>query len=225
MNSIVRKSLTILPLGILVLIAGCERPSPETVQRGYRGLGMVELYHPDNMVALQNANRLPEVSPKQDPTGQLASQVYQNVQVLKDVDAGEFIRLMTDLTNWVSPQQGCAYCHAEGEDLASDKLYTKVVARRMIEMTRRINGDWQKHVACLLQPPLFSIIEALDRVENAPRCFSQSAHIGLQSPGIAARMLLSAVRPAGVIRAKTQPRKSCSTQALFLRDMFLTTVI
>jgi photosynthetic reaction center cytochrome c subunit len=67
--------------------------------------------------------------------------------VLKDVDAGEFIRLMTDITNWVSPQQGCAYCHAEGEDLSSDKLYTKVISRRMIEMTRHINGAWQKHVA------------------------------------------------------------------------------
>jgi photosynthetic reaction center cytochrome c subunit len=74
-------------------------------------------------------------------------QVYQNVQVLKDVDAGEFIRLMTEITEWVSPQQGCAYCHKEGEDLASDSLYTKVVARRMIEMTRHINANWKHHVA------------------------------------------------------------------------------
>ena len=136
-------------IGLIVFflaIGTLQRPPVESIQRGYRGLGMVELYHPATLLAEENANRIPEASPKQDPTGQLASQVYSNVQVLKDVDAGEFIRLMTDITAWVSPQQGCGYCHAEGEDLGSDKLYTKVVSRRMIEMTRHINADWQKHV-------------------------------------------------------------------------------
>ena len=54
---------------------------------------------------------------------------------------------MTAITAWVAPVQGCAYCHADGEDLSSDKLYTKVVARRMLQMTRHINGDWKQHVA------------------------------------------------------------------------------
>ena len=53
---------------------------------------------------------------------------------------------MTAMTNWVSPQQGCAYCH-NNENLASDELYTKVVARRMIQMVRHINADWKQHVA------------------------------------------------------------------------------
>ena len=70
----------------------------------------------------------------------------QNVQVLGDVDADEFTRLMSAITEWVSPEQGCAYCHAEGEELSSDSLYTKVVARRMLQMTQHINADWQPHV-------------------------------------------------------------------------------
>ena len=35
---------------------------------------------------------------------------------------------MAAITAWVSPKEGCNYCH-EGADLASDAKYTKVVAR------------------------------------------------------------------------------------------------
>jgi photosynthetic reaction center cytochrome c subunit len=52
---------------------------------------------------------------------------------------------MAAITEWVAPEQGCAYCHNE-ENLADDSLYTKVVARRMIQMTRHVNGDWASHV-------------------------------------------------------------------------------
>jgi photosynthetic reaction center cytochrome c subunit len=45
----------------------------------------------------------------------------------------------------VAPDKGCAYCH-EGSDLASDGLYTKIVSRRMIEMTRHLNSEWASHV-------------------------------------------------------------------------------
>ena len=82
-----------------------------------------------------------------DPDGAPASEVYQNVQVLGDLNENEFIRVMSAMTEWVSPEQGCTYCHAEGEELSSDSLYTKVVARRMLQMTRDINVDWQPHVA------------------------------------------------------------------------------
>ena len=69
------------------------------------------------------------------------------MQVLGDLSAGEFTRLMVAITSWVSPEQGCTYCHKEGEALSSDALYTKVVARRMLQMTRTINADWKSHVA------------------------------------------------------------------------------
>jgi photosynthetic reaction center cytochrome c subunit len=71
--------------------------------------------------------------------------VYQNVKVLGNVDANEFLRLMAAITNWVSPQQGCTYCHSQ-ENLAYDTSYAKIVARRMLQMTEHINKDWQNHV-------------------------------------------------------------------------------
>ena len=54
---------------------------------------------------------------------------------------------MMAMTEWVAPEQSCAYCHGEEGDFAGDDLYTKVVARRMIEMTRNINETWADHVA------------------------------------------------------------------------------
>jgi photosynthetic reaction center cytochrome c subunit len=87
------------------------------------------------------------VQPAADPAGEKSSAAYENVKVLGDVDAAEFLRIMTAITEWVSPEQGCTYCHAEGESLASDALYTKVVARRMLEMTLKINAGWKPHVA------------------------------------------------------------------------------
>jgi photosynthetic reaction center cytochrome c subunit len=54
---------------------------------------------------------------------------------------------MASMTAWVAPQQGCTYCHKAGEDFSVDALYTKIVARRMLQMTRHINADWKVHVA------------------------------------------------------------------------------
>ena len=75
-----------------------------------------------------------------------ASDVYKNVQVLGDLSVGEFTRHMAAITAWVAPQEGCNYCH-NPENLADDSKYTKVVARRMIQMTQHINADWKPHVA------------------------------------------------------------------------------
>jgi photosynthetic reaction center cytochrome c subunit len=56
------------------------------------------------------------------------------------------IRLMLAITQWVAPpDQSCNYCHTS--DMASDARYTKVVARRMLEMVRHVNADWKTHVA------------------------------------------------------------------------------
>ena len=68
------------------------------------------------------------------------------MQVLGDLSIGEFTRLMASITEWVAPKEGCAYCH-DLQNLGEDKKYTKVVARRMIQMTQHINADWKPHVA------------------------------------------------------------------------------
>jgi len=53
---------------------------------------------------------------------------------------------MVAMTQWVAPpEQSCNYCH--GADMSSDERYTKVVARRMLQMVRHINSDWKDHVA------------------------------------------------------------------------------
>jgi photosynthetic reaction center cytochrome c subunit len=72
--------------------------------------------------------------------------VYQNVQVLGDLSVAEFSRTMASITAWVSPEQGCVYCH-NAQNFASDEVYTKVVARKMLQMTRKINTDYTQHVA------------------------------------------------------------------------------
>lgn len=144
--------LLTLVVGIFLTIAmlfssGWERPPIESVQRGFRGTGMVELFYPPALIKQAAANQLPDVSPpiEAPPGSPLARDVYKNVPVLGHLDAANFTRLMVAMTSWVAPTEGCNYCH-EGGDLASDKLYTKVVSRRMLQMTQHINADWKTHV-------------------------------------------------------------------------------
>ncbi len=137
-----------VPLTLAVLMlgtAGCEVPPADSDQTGYRGLGMVEV---DNRWAMQrkvDAVRVPAAQPPVPAGTPPASSIYANVQVLGDVGVAEFTRLMIAMTEWVSPDEGCNYCHVPG-NLASDDIYTKVVSRRMIEMTLHINENWTDHV-------------------------------------------------------------------------------
>jgi photosynthetic reaction center cytochrome c subunit len=138
--------LLIIAAGVFMFFGPFQLPIVETVQRGYRGLGMAQVVYLPGLENEAAMNRVPEPIEPVEPSGTPSSEVYENVQVLGDVDADEFNRLMSAITEWVSPEQGCTYCHAEGEELSSDSLYTKVVARRMIQMTRHINAEWEKHV-------------------------------------------------------------------------------
>lgn len=145
MNAVIRSS-AILGLLAAALLSGCERPPVDTVQRGYRGVQMVHVSNPRIAAQKMEINAIPDVVPAAEPGSPNVKTVYKNVQVLGDLSVNEFTRLMIAMSAWVSPQQGCAYCHA-GADFAADTLYTKVVARRMLQMTKHINTDWQQHVA------------------------------------------------------------------------------
>ena len=123
-----------------------SRPPVQSVQEGYRGLGMVETRDLRQYLANPSIDKLPAPIPEASADGPRAGELYQNLKVLNDVSNAEFLRLMTAITAWVSPQEGCNYCHVPG-NLASDDKYTKVVARRMIEMNRDINQNWKDHVA------------------------------------------------------------------------------
>ncbi len=125
--------------------AGWDLPPVETAQIGYRGTGMYISKDKEDTAALVAASVVPPSPYEADPTGARAKDVYQNVQILGDLSEDQFNHFMASITEWVSPEQGCNYCH-NPENLASDEVYTKVVARRMIQMNQAINVDWQKHV-------------------------------------------------------------------------------
>jgi photosynthetic reaction center cytochrome c subunit len=131
----------------VVLIQNWERPPVIGIQHGFRGTAMDVLYNPRTLSALAAANKLPDPVDKVDPSGTPSglSKDYQNIKVLKSVDSNEFLRDMSAITEWVSPQQSCNYCHNQ-DNLADDSLYTKVVARRMIQMVQYINSHWKSHV-------------------------------------------------------------------------------
>ena len=131
---------------LLALLAGCERPQIASVQRGYRGTGKEQLYNPRLQAQQAALNTVPPAQPAAAQDGPRASQIFKNVKVLGDQSVGEFTRTMAAMTQWVAPAQGCVYCH-NPQDLADDSLYTKVVARRMLEMTRNVNANWTRHVA------------------------------------------------------------------------------
>jgi photosynthetic reaction center cytochrome c subunit len=140
-----KSSLVIASLLGLALLAGCERPPVQSTQNGPRGTGMVQIDNPRIDAALKAAQlAVPELPPPGGNDGPKAKDVYQNVKVLGDLSVGEFTRHMVAITAWVAPEQGCTYCHVA--NLADDSLYTKVVARRMIEMNRHLNVDWAQHV-------------------------------------------------------------------------------
>ena len=142
----IRCLLTLTSLTAAVFLAGCERPPMESKQGGYRGTAMAQIIDP-RIDATKAANNVVPVSAAPAPEGgPLASSVYQNIQVLTDLNVAQFTRVMLAMTQWVAPpDQSCNYCH--GANMASDARYTKVVSRRMLQMVRHINSDWKSHVA------------------------------------------------------------------------------
>lgn len=150
---------------MLAIFIGATYHKTQWVQRGNPGLGMELIDTDEHLAAKEKANRLPYAFPPASTDGPRAVDAYKNVQVLGHLSTGEMTRLMTAITTWVAPEQGCAYCHAPQRDAAgeivknaqgyaladqerlwSDELYTKRVGRRMLQMTMHVNSDWKAHV-------------------------------------------------------------------------------
>ncbi len=130
-------------VGLTALLTACwERPPIEAEQSGFRGTAMAQINNPR---LPQTSLEVPDPQAPASQAGPRAGDIYQNVQVLGDLSIGEFTRTMLAITEWVSPEQGCNYCHYP-ENLADDGKYTKVVSRRMFQMTQHINQDWSTHV-------------------------------------------------------------------------------
>lgn len=144
MKTIFTKFSLLSILFSMLLLAGCERPPIEAVQHGYRGTAMDLIYNPRTLAAQAPDNVVPASYPV-PADGPKAATVYKNVKVLGNLSTAQFTAFMVSMTSWVSPQQGCAYCH-NVENFADDSKYTKTVSRRMIQMNQRINSNWQTHV-------------------------------------------------------------------------------
>ncbi len=140
-----------------VLLAACDPIKPtasrnrDYIQTGYRGTAMYQGYnHEQNQAAFKKVNIPTPLPPAgASPPGPLP---WKNVQVLNDISVAEFNRTMIAFSTWVAGTGNCAYCHNVA-NFASDTLdngkpiYTKLTARRMILMTRHINGNYASHVA------------------------------------------------------------------------------
>ena len=147
MKQIIRWTQLTLFATCAAMLAGCwERPPMDVAQGGYRGTGMMAVSNPRDTAQKRAAQTVPEVLAPAAEGGPVAGTVFKNVPVLGGLSVGEFTRTMLAMTAWVSPKEGCNYCH-KADDFASDALYTKVVARRMLQMTQAVNTDWKSHVA------------------------------------------------------------------------------
>ncbi|HSG88004.1 MAG TPA: photosynthetic reaction center cytochrome PufC [Pseudomonadales bacterium] len=133
-----------LALGLL-LLAGCEPPTAESTQNGYRGTGMLQLQQPDRAAELMALNVAPAPEPPAPDIPGLPSN-WENVEVLNGLNTLEMNRIMTAMSKWVGEENNCNYCHVAGNFAADDK-YQKVVSRRMLQMTQHINSTWTDHVA------------------------------------------------------------------------------
>lgn len=134
----------------VMLVAYGQPFATQSMQTGPRGTGMSvpeftkQVTKPDPTIEDYYTEE-PYVPEGGEP---LAKDIYQNVQVLGDLTEDNFNRLMTAMTLWVAGDEGCAYCHGDVdvEEYGEDTLYTKVVSRRMIQMTQNINEGWGDHV-------------------------------------------------------------------------------
>lgn len=138
-------SRLILAVIVLTGLAACDQN--QQVQTGLRGLSFVQHYDQGLIDAQIPENAIPEPEYRDPPVEGLPplSDVMENVKVLNDLNPLEFSRLMQALSTWVSPVEGCEYCH-NTDEMASDEKYGKNVARHMIDMVRDINTNWKSHV-------------------------------------------------------------------------------
>ena len=128
---------------VAVKVPDWHAPGVHGTQMGFRASSSVQFASRAETAPI-NVD-LPAPLPPAAEGGPRATETYKNVKVLTDVSAAEFMRLQYAITAWVSPKQGCGFCH-EGNNWASDAKPTKLAARRMMEMTRYINAAWKTHV-------------------------------------------------------------------------------
>ena len=127
----------------IAFVPAWTHPPVGGVQIGPSPLSMIQFSRGERAEPVTQV--APAPLPPAEQGGQAATAAYKNVQVLTDVSAAEFMRLQHAITAWVSPQQGCAFCHT-GNNYASDDNPHKRAARLMLTMVRHINAQWRSQV-------------------------------------------------------------------------------
>ena len=144
MTGLLSKFAVIAIAGSAMLLGGCELGRKNSTQTGYRGTGLEQVVDASSIA--KAAAIPPAPYPLPPDGGPSAGASYQNLKVLGGVSKERFDHLMAEMSQWVAPaSEGCNYCH-NPENMASDEKYTKVVARRMLQMTQNINSKWATHV-------------------------------------------------------------------------------
>lgn len=162
----------------LIAVLTLQRPPVTIIATGDPGTAMQIVYNPPSVSKSLGINQVPPMLPPID-AGPAAGTVYKNVQVLKNVSTGAFTRLMVSMTQWVAPAQGCNYCHVSG-NFASDAKYTKVVARRMLQLTIAANTTYANHVG-----NVGVTCYTCHRGQNVPQNIWFTGRIPGSSPGLA----------------------------------------
>ncbi|PRY92044.1 photosynthetic reaction center cytochrome c subunit [Hasllibacter halocynthiae] len=133
----------------LLVVPEWDAPPIVSVEHGPDALAMNTFLTPGRGVDPLNVLEFPVPDPVAD-RGVTAGEAYGDVEVLADLDAAQFDRLMVAVTEWVAPNEGCTFCHAAGADGAPDyeaePPYTFAVAREMLTMVREMNADPRPHV-------------------------------------------------------------------------------
>jgi photosynthetic reaction center cytochrome c subunit len=140
-----RKRFVVLMVVVAIALIGLGYQRSKVEQRGYRGTAMVQLERPSITEAKDKINVYPPPLRPARMDGPLASEAYENIQVLGDLHKAQLPRLMLSIKTWVVPEEGCGYCH-NAPNYAADDKYPKLVAREMLKMVRRINTEWTQHV-------------------------------------------------------------------------------
>ena len=146
----IRKLATLALVVPALLLAGCEFGTKVVEQVGPRGAALAQVQDKSSLTLVGAVPAPPYPLTPDMLEGPRAKETYQNVQVLGDLSTEEFNYTMAAITNWIAPDDGtvknggCNYCHNPA-NMASDELYTKVVARKMLQQTRAINAQWRPH--------------------------------------------------------------------------------
>lgn len=94
-----------------------------------------------------------------------AGEVFKNVQLLKDIPAGRFLRIM-DAGYSNALGVGCDHCHAEDRWDADEKR-PKLAAREMIRLVQEINRQ----------------LESMEHIDNSePQINCTTCHRGYVKP-------------------------------------------